>query len=149
MHPFNTSFLELLKRDKRYKAEAYIFVYETLTYAQNVLKLGKTAKNEPLDGKLPPEWEPNDESGNHITGQDLCWAARDYAVLQYGPLAKTVLNSVGIHKTDDIGAVVYNLINIHLMRKTQEDSQDDFNGVFDFDTVFSEPYQIKIGNEKS
>ncbi|MDR0869610.1 MAG: hypothetical protein LBN39_02340 [Planctomycetaceae bacterium] len=124
-HP---AFSELLARDRRYKKEAYIFVYETLGYAQDVMKLGKNG----LDG----------EPGNQVSGQDLCRAARDYAVQQYGLLAKSVLNSMGIRKTNDIGAIVYNLIEARLMNKTDRDSIDDFSDVFDFDEAFNEEYKI-------
>lgn len=154
MYQFNRSFIELLKRDRRYKVEAYAFVYETLEYAQKVLHLGKIAKNEPFPEELLAECEElglprekvedmDSEPGHHITGQDLCNAARDYAVEQYGFLAKTVLDSIGIHKTDDIGEIVYNLISIGQMRKTPQDRREDFDNVFDFETAFSEKYRIR------
>ena len=151
MYQFNRSFIELLKRDRRYKAEAYAFVYETLDYAQKVLQLGRIEKNEPFPKELLADHEEfhgmeeiaDTEPGHHITGQELCNAARDYALLQYGYLAKTVLDSIGIHKTDDIGEIVYNLIAIGQMRKTSQDRREDFDDVFDFETVFNEEYRIQ------
>jgi len=151
MYHFNRSFAELLKRDKRYKAEAYAFVFETLEYAQNVLQLGRDETNEPLPQELLEsseelhhlEEESDSEPKRHITGQDLCAAASAYAVEQYGYLAKTVLDSIGIRKTGDIGEIVYNLIGIGQMRKTPNDRREDFDDVFDFETVFREEYHIK------
>lgn len=153
------SFMDLLKQDHRYPKEAYIFVFESLDYAQNTLKLGHNLPSEPLPEELKfleemdEEDEENDcdedeedESGegdhNHITGQDLCHAAKDFAILQYGALAKTVLNSIGIKTTGDIGEIVYNMIRIGRMRKTPDDSREDFDDVFDFETVFQEKYRI-------
>lgn len=154
MYHYNRSFIELLKRDRRYTAESYAFVFETLAYAQNVLHLGKDDVNEPLPEKLLAEneefralREPDDESESeprhHISGQDLCRAARDYAVSQYGLLAKMVLDSLGIRSTGDIGEIVYNLIGIGQMRKTPSDRREDFDDVFDFPTAFQEQYRIR------
>ncbi|MDR0609040.1 MAG: hypothetical protein LBG58_02930 [Planctomycetaceae bacterium] len=152
-----TPFIELLKRDRRYKAEAYAFVYEALNYAQNILGLGQEEKNESVSEEILIRAEnteaENTERGktteialaNHITGQELCQAAREYAIIQYGFLAQTVLDSIGIRKTDDIGEIVYNLINIGQMRKTPQDSREDFNNVFDFETAFGKTYRIHSG----
>ena len=60
--------------------------------------------------------EPGPEQ--HVTGQELCEAIRRYALEQYGYMAKTVLNSWGIHGTSDFGEIVFNLIRIGQMRKT-------------------------------
>jgi uncharacterized repeat protein (TIGR04138 family) len=162
----NTSFIELLKRDRRYKTEAYAFVYEALSYAQNISDLGNAKMHKPHKSPHKPiskeslaniknseQNEINETNGrieidcsNHITGQELCKAAREYAILQYGFLAKTVLNSLGIRKTDDIGNIVYNLISIGQMRKTPQDNREDFSNVFDFETAFDETYQIHSAN---
>lgn len=159
-HHYNRSFIELLKRDRRYKIEAYSFVFETLEYAQNVLRLGKDEMNEPfpeefpIENEQPPvlqgldeESDSDTEPKHHISGQDLCRAARDYAIDQYGYLAKMVLDSIGIRKTDDIGEIVYNLISIRLMRKTPSDKREDFDNVFDFETAFKEEYRIKSNSQ--
>ena len=73
----------------------------------------------------------------HITGQEFCDGIRRYAIDQYGPLARTVLEYWGIHETLDFGKIVFALVDIGLMRKTEEDSLDDFKGVYDFKTAFS------------
>ncbi|MDR2707008.1 MAG: hypothetical protein LBC02_14635 [Planctomycetaceae bacterium] len=153
MSSSTTSFIDLLKHDRRYKAEAYAFVYEALNYAQNILGLGQEEKNESVSEEIPVKTKSAEQDnateialGNHITGQELCQAAREYAIVQYGFLAKMVLDSIGIRKTDDIGEIVYNLISIGQMRKTPQDSREDFNNVFDFETAFGKTYQIHSGN---
>ncbi|MDR2755815.1 MAG: hypothetical protein LBC20_08930 [Planctomycetaceae bacterium] len=146
-------FIELLKRDQRYKAEAYAFVYEALSYAQDILELGKKEQHKPIskEKENPAAIKSSEQNAvtetdfsNHISGQELCKAARDYAITQYGFLAKTVLNSLGIRKTDDIGNIVYNLISIGQMRKAPQDSREDFSNIFDFETTFDETYQIHL-----
>lgn len=153
MFYYNRAFLELLKKDRRYCSEAYAFVFETLEYAQNILKLGKDEVNEPFPDELLVEneelqalqkLERQDDTGprHHITGRDLCYAAKEYAISQYGRLARSVLESIGIKKTDDIGEIVYNLISIGQMRKTSNDRKEDFDDVFDFEAAFDEGYRI-------
>ncbi|NMC21191.1 MAG: hypothetical protein GYA33_12325, partial [Thermogutta sp.] len=123
---------ELLKQDPRYKLDAYIFVFRAVDYARQ-MGLGKAAPSEPLSDD-----DEGEEEGPqpHVTGQELCLAARDFAFEQYGYLAQTVLNSWGIRSTGDIGEIVYNLIRIGMMRKTREDRREDFDDVYDFDEAF-------------
>ena len=78
----------------------------------------------------------------HVTGQELCEAIRRYALDQYGYMAKTVLNSWGIHGTGDFGEIVFNLIRMGQMRKTPADARVDFDNVYDFDTAFRQDFKI-------
>ena len=135
-------FLELLRQDHRYPKEAYQFVFEALDYAQNTLQMGQDSPSEPLpqeqhkDSPTDSEGEEDEGPQRHISGQDVCLAAQKYAVQQYGPLARTVLSSLGINSTGDFGEIVYNMIRIGRMRKTAEDRREDFNDVYDFETAF-------------
>ncbi len=134
----DNNFLDLLKRDRRYKAEAYFFVFQALHYAQEKLHLGRLQKSETTGESRTDE----NNHANHVTGQDLSRAARDFALSQYGFLAKTVLEDIGIQKSEDIGEIVYNLIGINVMHKTAEDSPADFANIFDFSLAFEGQYQI-------
>ncbi|MCL2347112.1 MAG: hypothetical protein FWC50_02505 [Planctomycetaceae bacterium] len=144
-------FAKLLEMDRRYKPEAYAFVFESLDYAQNRLKMGKKCANEPLapapefvdlDDSVAPE--EAEEEGRHITGQDLAEAARLYALEMYGFMARVVLSNLGIRSTGDIGEIVYNMIKIGRMRKTQHDRREDFEEVYDFSIAFDKDYQIGL-----
>jgi uncharacterized repeat protein (TIGR04138 family) len=132
----------LLEEDRRYTIEAYVFIYEALQYAQTVLKMGAGQPSEPL---LPEPLEEEEPAGpqRHVTGQELCEAIRRYALDQYGYMAKTVLNSWGIHATSDFGEIVFNLIRIKQMRKTPADTRVDFDNVYDFDVAFKQEFKIK------
>lgn len=134
-------FTELLKRDNRYQVDAYAFVFEALNYAQQELDMGEERPSE------PSEAEEEDEAAQagpqkHLSGQELCEAIRKYALLQYGFLAKTVLNSWGINTTGDCGEIVFNLIGIGRMRKTDDDQREDFDDIYDFETAFHEDFEI-------
>ena len=139
-------FLQLLRDDKRYRADAYLFLWEALNFAQEELKMGKDTPSEPLEGKAEEEEEKGEpgttQPQRHVTGQDLCEAIRQYALRQYGYMAKTVLNSWGLHSTGDFGEIVYNLIRIGRMRKTKDDRREDFDGQYDFRTAFQEDFKF-------
>lgn len=131
---------QLLREDRRYRFEAYVFVFEALSYAHNTLGMGSEAPSEPIE---EPADEENEGPQRHVTGQELCEAVRQYAVEQYGLMAKTVLNHWGIHSTSDLGEIVFNLIRIGRMRKTPRDVREDFDDVYDFDTAFRREFQSK------
>lgn len=120
---------DLLRRDKRYRLDAYVFVFDALRFAQEQLGYG-----QPLDEESALEEE------RHVTGQQLCEAIRQYAVRQYGALAKNVLNHWGVQTTGDFGEIVFNLISIGQMRKTDSDRREDFDDVFDFDDAFRDTF---------
>jgi len=139
---------QLLQQDRRYTLDAYLFVLEALTYAQETLGFGQ----EPPAGELePPRVDEAAGSGRtrsrprrerrraerHVSGQQLCEAARQFGQQQYGFLAKTVLGTWGIRGTADIGEIVFNMIDIGQMRKTRSDKREDFHDVFDFDDAFA------------
>lgn len=83
-----------------------------------------------------PQAKGEEPGSRHVTGRDLCHGLRDYAVEQYGLLARTVLARWHIRHCEDFGNIVFTLVEAGLMRKTDEDSIRDFRNVFDFETAF-------------
>lgn len=132
----NISMIQLLERDKRYPLEAYKFVRRSLDYATQDLNLGdRNREVNPLTAKVVGE--------NHLTGQELCEAIRQFAAAQYGLMAKSVLNNWGIRETGDFGNIVYNLIDIGVMKKSPNDQREHFDNVYDFQEVFVDQFEIK------
>ena len=132
--------VQLLKEDRRYPLAAYVFIFEALHYAQNVLQMGVENVSEPLSETTPETEESQAE--RHVSGQELCEAIRRYALEQYGYMAKTVLNNWGIHGTADFGEIVFNLIRAGQMRKTPADARVDFDNVYDFDVAFKQGFRM-------
>ena len=128
---------ELLRKDRRYKFDAYVLVWEALKFAQETLGMGAERSTE-----KEPENEPPTE--RHLTGQELCEAIRQYAIEQYGFMAKKVLEDWGVRSTSDFGEIVFNLIGIGQMRKTPEDRREHFDDVYDFDTAFVQAFKITM-----
>jgi uncharacterized repeat protein (TIGR04138 family) len=135
----NHPIAELLRHDRRYRFDAYLFVFEALRFAQEKMGLGVDSA---MERSAVERDDPDEEIERHVTGQQLCGAMRNYAHEQYGRLAKQVLNHWGITSTGDFGEIVFNLIEIGQMRKTPEDRREDFDDVFDFDEAFEHGFQI-------
>ena len=140
MYDLSRELAELLEEDNRYRVAAYEFVFNALAYAQTVLHMGTKTPSEPTG--LPGEEEESDEPQQHVSGQELCEAIRQFALRQYGYMAKTVLNSWGVYRTGDFGQIVFNLIRFGRMRKTKHDRREDFEDVYDFDIAFEQEFKI-------
>jgi uncharacterized repeat protein (TIGR04138 family) len=52
----------------------------------------------------------------------------------------TVFDSWGIHATEDVGHMVFNLIGSGIFGKTDEDSIEDFKNIYDFQEAFVKPF---------
>lgn len=107
------------------------------------------------EGKLPePIRQAVEQAGGptafnrHVSGQQLCWAMRDLAIQRWGPLARTVLRRWHIRSTDDIGRLVFALIECGMMRRQETDRLEDFHDVFDFDEAFGNtPIELSAADE--
>jgi uncharacterized repeat protein (TIGR04138 family) len=128
----------VIARDSRYSIEAYAFVLEALQLARNrklkerrkqVDKSG-SPRSRPRTASAPEKDRP--DLNSHVTGQEVCLAARRLALRTYGAMALMVLDQWGIRSTSDIGEIVYNLIASGDLSKTPEDQRSDFDDVFDF-----------------
>lgn len=128
---------QLLNEDSRYRIEAYQFVREALSFAQDVVSLDEEGKSTHR-----VEAAPHDETTRHLTGQQLCETIRQYAIEQYGYMAPLVLKTWGVTSTSDFGEIVYNLIRVKMMKKSQSDKREDFDDVYDFDVAFRDQFKI-------
>ena len=108
----------LLKREPRYRPGAYQFVHEALDFHVS---------------QLPER--------RHITGPEFLEGVRQYAYEKFGPMARTVLNHWGIEAGEDVGRIVFLLIEVGVLSKTEEDTLEDFSGVMRFDEEFEKTYR--------
>jgi len=134
--------IKLLQEDPRYRLEAYEFVRDALSYAHEGLK----SDESPSTDSEPSSSEEETPPERHLTGQQLCEAIRLYAMQQYGYMAKVVLNSWGLNSTSDFGDIVYNLIEIGMMKKSEDDHREDFDHIYDFEEAFQKLYKIESPN---
>ncbi|HAS84343.1 MAG TPA: hypothetical protein DCS43_17130, partial [Verrucomicrobia bacterium] len=110
-------------KDPRYDMEAYIFIREALDF---------TAKS--LD-------KPRSGPKHHVSGRELSEGFRDLALQLFGPMALKVLNTWGLFSTQDIGELVFNLVDAGELGKTDQDSRADFVHNYDFYESFGRPYE--------
>ena len=115
--------VELIRsKDGRYAREAYLFVREALDHTQK--RLAKTTR-----GVI-----------RHVTGQELLEGTREYALSQFGPMVMFVLAEWGIHACEDFGEIVFNMVDVGLLAKTDRDSRADFSNGYAFNDVFRKPF---------
>jgi uncharacterized repeat protein (TIGR04138 family) len=147
MHELAEAIANIVRKDRRYPLDAYYFVFESLAYAHKIMGLG-AAQRDRSDRDIPagdfPPGDPPPEVERHLTGQELCEAIRQFALEQYGYMAKCVLNSWGVRSTGDFGEIVFNLIRAGHMKKTPLDRREDFDDNFDFDAGLVQSFQITM-----
>jgi uncharacterized repeat protein (TIGR04138 family) len=112
------AFARIGQQEGRYPERGYLFVLAALEYAQ---------------GNLPAR--------RHLSGAELAWACRDFALDQFGLLALTVLEHWGITSTEDLGRIVFTLIDVGLLARQPSDKPEDFERVYDFAEVFRAGYR--------
>jgi|UniRef100_UPI00404B8B68 uncharacterized repeat protein (TIGR04138 family) len=125
-----TEIIDLIcKEDPRYAKKAYDFVRQALDHTVKELRK--------LDAKRAGR-------SFHVTGAELLEGMRIYALDQFGPMAKTVLNAWGITRCRDFGAIVFNLIEYNVFSKTDSDKVEDFNEIYTFEEAFIRPFLPKL-----
>lgn len=72
----------------------------------------------------------------HVSGRELLEALRRLVRRQFGPMALTVLHHAGLHRTEDVGELVFFMVERGLLKKQDEDSLQDFSNVYDFEEAF-------------
>jgi uncharacterized repeat protein (TIGR04138 family) len=170
-HDPRRSLEEIVAQVGRYPIDAYFFIQECVGLAADRVHGALTPEQvevakwmskeeigpEQLDqmsraGELPAEIATQlDNAGGpgrmnrHITGQQLCRVIRDFALERWGLMARSVLTRWQILRTEDIGVIIFALVENDWLQKQPADSIDDFNQVFDFDEAFDQSYQIGVG----
>jgi len=112
----------ILTKDSRYHREAYSFVKEALDHTQRTVR------------------KQNRGRVRHVTGQELLEGIREFALTQYGPMAMSLLEEWGIHNSRDFGEIVFNMVDIGWLAKTEKDSRADFAEGYDFFEALRKPF---------
>jgi uncharacterized repeat protein (TIGR04138 family) len=109
----------ICRADSRYRVEAYRFIYEALDYTL------KTVGEH-----------------RHVSGRELCEGIRRLALDRFGMMSPEVFREWGITRTDDFGEIVFRLVEHGLLRRTEQDTRDDFHAVYDFEKAFVEDFHV-------
>jgi len=83
------------------------------------------------------------KANRHVDGRMLCEGLREFALSQWGLLARTVLRRWNVRNTEDFGRIVFAMVDNGYMQKTQDDTIEDFRHVYDFSSAFEDGYRIE------
>ncbi len=109
------------QKDPRYQPAAYELVRDALHIA------AKKFRDENAEDQ-------------HVSGQELLSGFRDHVLSEYGPMSMIILDQWGLRRGEDVGNIVYNLIDCGYFGKNDGDSIEDFAGGYDFELAFTTPF---------
>lgn len=113
---------EIVAKDPRYHRDGYLFLRDALDFT--------LTKQKRTQERIP----------RHVTGQDLLEGVRLFALQEFGPMVPTVFSEWGIHRGEDVGEMVFKLVNAGIFGRSENDSLDDFRGGYSFHEAFVEPF---------
>lgn len=125
MQGFQEAVEAICSGDARYAREAYAFLRDAL---DATLKRRKK--------------EQRAATGGHVSAAELLEGFRKYALREFGPMTLTVLEYWGVRSCEDVGRMVFCLIDAGIFGKTEKDSIEDFRGGFDFEEAFAAPFRV-------
>lgn len=122
---------QIVLKDPRYQRDAYIFLLDALSHTRRML--GRESKAEKTGKRLT-------EQEKHVSGQELLAGIRETALEMFGPMTITVFEEWGIHSCRDFGEMVFIMIEHRVCKKTEKDTDADFDGGYDFVEAFRNPF---------
>ncbi|MDE0960239.1 MAG: hypothetical protein OSB09_05605 [Planctomycetota bacterium] len=132
-------FETLMRACHDYPRDAYAFLFDALDHS--VRHVHGIENYEPIQI----------DDRHHVGAHQLLESVRRYAILEYGCLTGCVFDSWGISDAEDIGKMVYQLIDHQLLGKRDSDRPADFVGGFGgmpFDQVFAIEPHLEYCQEK-
>lgn len=111
--------VDLAATDPRYLAEAYLFVREALVLAFERKAKGAASRSEV-----------------NVTATDTLESFRQLALARLGREARRMLGEWGLRRCEDVGEIVFKLVEVGYISKREEDHREDFQGGYDFDEAF-------------
>lgn len=122
---FEDAVSRIVQKDSRFAERAYFFLKDALDFTMQRIE------------------EQEDGRQRHVSGQELLEGFRDYALVQFGPMASTVMKEWGVKNGKNVGEMVFLLIEEDIFSKQPDDSLDDFNGWMSFRKAFEEPFEYQ------
>jgi len=112
----------VISKDSRYDIGAYYFLKDA------------------LDFTVKRVMDSNDGEHRHVSAQELIVGFRDLALQEFGPMASTLMTEWGISAGNDIGIMVFQLIEAGAFGKQDSDTPDDFANSFDLLQTLEQPF---------
>ncbi len=108
-------FADVTAKDPRYNGRAYALLCDVIHYLT--------------------------QGGHHVSGEQVLDEFKERTLDQYGPLSYTVLTEWGVSSTEDIGEMMFNLVDCGRLARDEGDTRETFVGGYDFKETFLGPYQ--------
>lgn len=120
---FDEAVKTIVAQDRRFESDAYHFLREALDHT--VMKLR----------------EDELEEHRHVSGPELLQGVVDHALREFGSMAVTVLDSWRVRTGEDIGIMVFQLIDAGAFGRSEEDSPADFVDVVNLKEELMAPFK--------
>lgn len=124
---FDESLESILKRERRYDPQAYFFLRDALDFTLRRVEEMRKA-------------EGGGARNRHVSGRELLEGFRDCALEEFGPMAATLMEEWGVRRCEDVGNMVFQMIEEQVFGRQDSDSPEDFREIFDFDGAFRSPF---------
>ncbi len=121
---FKKTIESILRDDPRYAVGAYVFVRMGLDFAVKRACAEDRSRRD-----------------RHVSAKELLEAIRVFALETFGPMAKPLFDEWGVRGCEDIGEIVFNLVDAGALRKNDDDKIEDFSGGYDFYEAFVLPFK--------
>lgn len=110
----------IMNTHTEYAPDAYFFMRTALDSATR--RFNKTAANP------------------HLSAEELYLGFCAALLEEYGPLAKAVTEHWGVFSSADVGAIVYNLIEVGVFGRQESDTRAQFDHLRSLEDALNEPY---------
>ncbi len=126
--------LELCREDSRFAYEAYEFVCDAVTFTQD--RPGRDAGREDDDA----------DADHHVSGAELLRGTCELAIREFGMMAPVVFKQWGVRTTGHVGELVFKLIKVQRLSKSDRDDPDDFRDLFDLHQALADGFALTLGD---
>ena len=125
--------LELSRNAPFFAYEGYEFVCDAVTFTQKRL------------GRVEADSEDVDSAGDrHVSGAELLRGVCDLAVATFGMMAPVVFKQWNVRRTDDVGKMVFDLIGVGRLSKSDRDAPEDFHDLFDLSQSLIDGFELTL-----
>ena len=123
--------LELCRKPPHFAYEAYEFVSEAVSFTQK--RLGRASDRD-----------EDEDADHHVSGAELLRGVCDLAVTSFGMMAPVVFKQWNVRTTDDVGRIVFDLIDVGCLSKSDRDTPEDFHDLFDLRQALAEGFELTL-----
>ena len=130
-HPFLKAVDRIREAEPRYRREAYLYV---------LFALGETVKRLPKSRR-------DDPARRHLSGRELLRGVVASARSDFGLMAPMVFAEWGVRGNEDVGEIVFQLVEHGQLSARPEDRREDFAGGPDLLTTLVEGMDLNTPSD--